>query len=84
MQCFSDTAFVAATVAGQALACNFRKREVSVLGAEILSVGSRTLSKEITSTNDHEADRLIIEVLSERCPSHDLLTEEAGNIELET
>lgn len=81
MQYFADTAVKAATIAGQALAGNFRKRHASVYGAEILSVGSRTLSKEVTSSNDHEADKLIIEVLSEHCPNHNLLTEETGLID---
>lgn len=81
MQYFGDTAVTAATLAGQALVRNFRRHQASVYGAEILSVGSRTLSKEVTSSNDHEADRIIIEVLSERCPSHNLLTEETGLID---
>lgn len=81
MEYFTDTAVKAATLAGQALANNFRKHHASVYGAEILSVGSRTLSKEVTSSNDHEADKLIIEVLQEHCPSHNLLTEETGLID---
>ena len=81
MQYFADTAVKAATRAGQALLGNFRRHHASVYGAEILSVGSRTLSKEITSSNDHEADKLIIEVLQEECPSHNLLTEETGLID---
>jgi len=81
VQYFGDTAVTAATLAGQALVRNFRRHQASVYGAEILSVGSRTLSKEVTSSNDHEADRIIIEVLSERCPSHNLLTEETGLID---
>lgn len=81
MQYFGDTAVTAATLAGQALVRNFRRHEASVYGAEILSVGSRTLSKEITSSNDHEADRIIIDVLTQRCPSHNLLTEETGLID---
>ncbi len=81
MQYFADTAVKAATSAGQALLGNFRRQHASVYGAEILSVGSRTLSKEITSSNDHEADKLIIEVLQKECPSHNLLTEETGLID---
>lgn len=81
MQYFTDTAVKAATLAGQALAKNFRKHHASVYGSEILSVGSRTLSKEVTSSNDHEADKLIIEVLSKNCPAHNLLTEETGLID---
>ena len=81
MQYFADTAVKAATRAGQALLGNFRRHHASVYGAEILSVGSRTLSKEITSSNDHEADKLIIEILQKECPSHNLLTEETGLID---
>jgi len=78
---YADTAVVAATLAGQALVRNFRSHRASVYGNEILSVGSRTLSKEVTSSNDHEADKLIIEVLQSQCPSHNLLTEETGLID---
>lgn len=81
VQYFTDTAVKAATLAGQALARNFRKHHASVYGAEILSVGNRTLSKEVTSSNDHEADRLILEVLKEDCPSHNILTEETGLVD---
>ena len=81
MQYIADTAVKAATRAGQALLGNFRRHHASVYGAEILSVGSRTLSKEITSSNDHEADKLIIEILQKECPSHNLLTEETGLID---
>lgn len=81
MQYFTDTAVKAATLAGHALLGNFRRHHASVYGADILSVGSRTLSKEVTSSNDHEANRLIIEVLGEHCPSHNLLTEEMGLID---
>jgi len=78
---FTKTAVKAATLAGEALARNFRKHHASVYGSEILSVGNRTLSKEVTSSNDHEADKLIIEVLREECPSHNLLTEETGLVD---
>ena len=81
MQYFTDTAVKAATLAGRALLGNFRRHHASVYGANILSVGSRTLSKEVTSSNDHEANRLIVEVLGEYCPSHNLLTEEMGLID---
>lgn len=81
MEYFADTAVKAATEAGQALVKNFRRHHASVYGTEILSVGSRTLSKEVTSSNDHEADRLIIEVLQRNCPEHNLLTEETGLVD---
>lgn len=81
MRYFTDVAVKAATLAGEALIGNFRKHHASVYGAEILSVGSRTLSKEITSSNDHQADKIIIDLIKENCPSHNLLTEETGLID---
>lgn len=81
MRYYTDVAVKAATLAGQALTGNFRKHHASVYGAEILSVGSRTLSKEITSSNDHQADKIIIDLIKENCPSHNLLTEETGLID---
>ena len=81
MQYFADVAVIAATSAGQALLGNFRRHHASVYGAEILSVGSRTLSKEVTSNNDHEADKVIIEILREHCPDHNILTEETGLVD---
>ena len=78
---FADTAVKAATLAGQALVRNFRKHHASVYGNEVLSVGNRSLSKEVTSSNDHEADKVIIDLLREHCPSHNLLTEETGLID---
>lgn len=71
----------AATLAGKQLLSNFRQQHASIYGAEVKSVSSRTLSKEVTSTNDHEADKIIIDHLRDRCPDHDILTEETGEIE---
>ena len=81
MHYFADTAVEAATLAGKALVGNFRNHQASVYGDEILSVGNRSLSKEVTSSNDHEADKIIIELLRERCPDHNLLTEETGLVD---
>ena len=81
MHYFADTAVKAATLAGNALVGNFRKHPASVYGDEVLSVGNRSLSKEVTSSNDHEADKIIIDLLREHCPSHNLLTEETGLID---
>ena len=81
MQYFADTAVKAATLAGQALVRNFRKQHASVYGDEILSVGNRSLSKEVTSSNDHEADRIILDLLGRDCPDHNLLTEETGLVD---
>ena len=81
MHYFSDVAVEAATLAGKHLVSNFRRHHASVYGADVLSVGSRTLSKEVTSSNDHEADAIIIDLIRDRCPDHNLLTEETGHID---
>ncbi len=81
MRYFADTAVVAATMAGHELLANFRNHQATVYGNEVVSVANRTLSKEVSSTNDDEADRIIIELISDRCPKHNLLTEETGLID---
>lgn len=81
MKYFSDVAILAATLAGNRLLQNFRSHKATILGQEVLSVGNRSLSKEVTSSNDHEADQIVIDVISERCPDHNLLTEETGFID---
>lgn len=81
MHYFADTAVEAATLAGNALVAKFRKHHASVYGDEILSVSNRSLSKEVTSSSDHEADKIIIDLLAKRCPQHNLLTEETGLID---
>ena len=78
---FADTAVEAATLAGKALVGNFRNQHASVYGDDILSVGNRSLSKEVTSNNDHEADKIIIDLIKDRHPDHNLLTEETGLID---
>ncbi len=78
---FSDIAVEAGTLAGKQLLANFRRHQAEVGGDEIQSVGSRTLSKEITSSNDHEADKIIIDLITDRCPDHNLMTEETGHID---
>ena len=60
---------------------NFRNHQASVSGDEIISVANRTLSKEITSSNDYEADKIIIDLIRSRCPDHNILTEETGHID---
>ena len=77
----SDVAILAATLAGNRLLQNFRSHKATILGKEVLSVENRSLSKEVTSSNDHEADQIIIDVISERCRDHNLLTEETGFID---
>ncbi len=81
MEFYADTAVKAATKAGETLLGNFRRHQASVYGDEILSVGNRSLSKEVTSSNDYEADKAIIEVISRECSTHNLLTEETGLID---
>ncbi len=81
MHYFADVAVEAATRAGQHLVKNFRNHQASVYGNDILSVANRTLSKEVTSTNDYEADEIIIDFIRQSCPDHDILTEETGHID---
>lgn len=81
MKYFSDVAILAATLAGNRLLQNFRRRHSTILGQRVRSVENRSLSKEVTSSNDYEADQIVIDLISERCPSHNLLTEETGFID---
>lgn len=81
MQYFADAAIVAATLAGNRLRENFRRHHATVLGKQVRSVENRSLSKEVTSSNDYEADRIVIDLITERCPSHNLMTEETGFID---
>jgi len=78
---FADVAVEAATRAGQHLVKNFRNHQASVYGANIASVSNRSLSKAVTSNNDHEADEIVIGLLREQCPEHNILTEETGLID---
>jgi myo-inositol-1(or 4)-monophosphatase len=81
LEYFADVAITAATLAGNRLLQNFRRHHATVLGMEVRSVESRSLSKEVTSSNDHEADQIVIDVITEGCPHHNLLTEETGLID---
>lgn len=81
MHFFADVAVEAATLAGKHLVENFRAHHASVFGVEVKSVENRSLSKEVTSSNDHEADAIIIGHLQDRCPTHNLLTEETGLVD---
>lgn len=81
MRFFADVAVQAAMIAGDHLLGNFRRRRAQVFGVDVESVAHRSLSKEVTSAQDHEADRLIIDFLASRCPDHDLLTEETGHVD---
>lgn len=81
MHYFADVAIQAASLAGARLLQNFRRHHATVLGQQVASVANRTLSKEVTSSNDHEADKIVIDVITQRCPDHNLLTEETGLID---
>jgi len=81
MKHFSDVAILAATLAGNRLLQNFRRHHATILGQQVRSVEHRSLSKDVTSSNDYEADQIVIDVISERCPDHNLLTEETGLID---
>jgi myo-inositol-1(or 4)-monophosphatase len=81
MDYYAEVAITAATLAGNRLLQNFRRHHAVILGKEVRSVESRTLSKEVTSAQDHEADKIVIDLISARCPDHNLLTEETGFID---
>jgi myo-inositol-1(or 4)-monophosphatase len=81
MKHYSDVAISAATLAGNRLLGNFRRHHATILGQEVRSVENRSLSKEVTSSNDYEADQIVIDVITQRCPDHNLLTEETGFID---
>jgi myo-inositol-1(or 4)-monophosphatase len=78
---FTKTALDAALLAGDHLLRKYKKHHVELSGAETLSVSNRGLTKEITSIRDHEADKIIIDLLRERHPEHNVLTEETGMID---
>lgn len=81
MDFHTDIAVEAATLAGKHLLANFRAHQVSIYGDQILSISNRSLSKEITSSNDHEADEIIIDLISKKCPKHNILTEESSFVD---
>jgi myo-inositol-1(or 4)-monophosphatase len=66
-------AISAAKEAGDYLLANFRK--------DAMLTKERGVSKEIVTKYDHEADRMIVEMLSKSFPSHNILTEESGLID---
>ncbi len=81
MKYFADIAVTAATMAGTQLLKNFRQHQASIYGNNVLSVSNRSLSKEVTSSNDYEADQIIIDVITDALPKHNILTEETGHID---
>lgn len=81
MEFFTKTALDAALLAGDHLLGEYKRHHVEVYGNSTLSVSNRGLTKEITSIRDHEADKLIIDLISARHPDHNLLTEETGALD---
>lgn len=82
MEFFTKTAVDAAVLAGKHLLSKYKRHHIEMYGGEhTLSVSNRGLTKEITSSLDNEADKIIIELISERHPGHNLLTEETGKID---
>lgn len=81
MEFFTKTAVDAAVLAGEHLLSKYKKHHVEVYGANTLSVSNRGLTKEITSTLDNEADKLIIDLIKQRHPDHNILTEESDSVD---
>ncbi|MEL7105737.1 MAG: inositol monophosphatase family protein [Pseudomonadota bacterium] len=81
MEFFTRTAVDAAKLAGDNLMRKYKRRHIEMYGAETLSIANRGLTKEITSQADHEADKIIIDLITDRHPDHNLLTEETGEID---
>jgi myo-inositol-1(or 4)-monophosphatase len=81
MEFFTKTAIEACTLAGQHLLSHYKRHHVEIYGVDTLSVSTRGLTKEVTSVRDHEADEIIIDLIKERHPDHNLLTEETGRID---
>lgn len=68
-------------LAGNHLLGNYKRHHIEMYGTDTLSISNRGLTKEITSILDHEADKIIIDLISSRHPKHNLLTEETGAID---
>lgn len=81
MEFFTKTAMDAALLAGKHLLNEYKRHHIEVYGSDTLSVSNRGLTKEITSIRDHEADKIIIDLIKDRHPGHNLLTEETGTID---
>ena len=81
MEFFTKTAVDAAILAGKHLLSKYKRHHIEMYGADTLSVANRGLTKEITSSLDDEADKIIIDLISERHPGHNMLTEETGQID---
>jgi len=81
MDFFTKTAMDAALLAGKHLLSKYKQRHIEMYGSNTLSVANRGLTKEITSIADHEADKIIIDLITDRHPDHNLLTEETGEVD---
>jgi myo-inositol-1(or 4)-monophosphatase len=81
MDFFTKTAVDAAVLAGDHLLRKYKRHNIEVYGNDTLSVSNRGLTKEITSALDNEADEIIIDLISERHPDHNLLTEESDSVD---
>lgn len=81
MDYFATTAIDAALLAGKHLLAKYKSHQVEIGGNSTHSVSNRGLTKEITSILDHQADKIIRDLVSARHPTHSLLTEETGYID---
>lgn len=81
MEFFTKTAVDAAVLAGNHLLSKYKRHHIEVYGTDTLSIANRGLTKEITSSLDNEADKIIIDLISERHPDHNLLTEESNSVD---
>ncbi|GJL56966.1 MAG: inositol monophosphatase [Nitrospirales bacterium] len=81
MEFFTKTAVDAAILAGKHLLSKYKRQHLEMYGTDTLSVSNRGLTKEITSSLDNEADKIIINLITERHPEHNMLTEETGRID---
>lgn len=81
MDFFTKTAVDAAVLAGKHLLNSYKRHHIEIYGSDTLSVSERGLTKEVTSIRDHEADEIIINLIRDRHPQHNMMTEETGDID---
>lgn len=81
MHYFADTAVKAATLAGQVLLEHFCKHQTAENSIDVLQPEAGDLRAQFTSSVDHKANRVIIDVLHKTCPSHNILTKDTGLID---
>ena len=81
MEFFTRTAMDAALLAGNHLLRNYKRHHIEMYGSDTLSIANRGLTKEITSIADHEADKIILDLIKDRHPDHNILTEETGEVD---